>query len=86
MVKGGGEAFRLDASWYGLALEEVEGERAEGVESSWGVVASDTAVIFAEVHIQHPLRLVFDRPTRTHRLGQGEGVPGEAADAVTAFT
>lgn len=73
VVGGGAESFALDAAAIGIALEEVEGELAQGVESGRSMVAPNAAVVLPERDVQPSVQLVLDDPVAAHRAAYGLG-------------
>lgn len=70
-VKGCSQSFDLDASFVGfLATEQVHCQSSQGAQIFCGVADSDSAVVFAEDHVQHPMAGVFDSPVRADRVAK----------------
>jgi len=54
-------------------------------EVLWAVVHSDSAVIFAEVDIKHPVEAVFDAPMTSNSPCERGHVRRQTTDKVSTF-
>ena len=48
-------SFFLDASWRSVLLDEADGEPSEEVEIVGPIILANTALVFIERHVQHPV-------------------------------
>lgn len=86
MIPAGILLFTPDAPFLGgFALQEVEREAPEGGEIFSGISGACPALIFAELHIEHPMELIFDAPVAADSTSKTRGVARKTCQEVAPF-
>jgi hypothetical protein len=75
VVQRRGETLFLCTHGWPIALEQIDGEFAQGIEVGRGVTATDTTIVVAESDIKHPVQLVFNAPMGANGVGKRLGLP-----------
>jgi hypothetical protein len=83
----------LGLAWLGLnaplvcalAFDEVHHDFAKECEVFGTVVRPDARLVFAERHIEAPMKLVFDAPVCANHFAEVSGIYGVAAPVITTF-
>ena len=67
MVPAGVELFGADAALLGLVgFEKVQRQAPQGGQILRGVPGARPAFVFAHLHVEHPVQLIFHAPVPAH--------------------
>ena len=70
---------RKATTYGGLSLQEIVSPVTKNIEVFSGIVSSGSAFIFTELHIQDPMKLVFNGPMAAFRFQKLAGCYAAAA-------
>ena len=75
--------FAPDAPFFrGFAFQKVESESPKGCEVFGRVSSACSALVFAELNIQHPVELIFNAPMAADRTRKTCGITRETGKKV----